>query len=83
VSIRGTAACPLCGRVSSLQSTEPAVQLDCPDCGPYEVTTGVIGHLRSDARAKAGVRAEIQRQIISGVARPHISLEVLKALLGR
>jgi hypothetical protein len=59
------------------------VQLDCPECGPYELTLGVIGRLRLDWAAKGAVKAEIRRQLDSGVAMPHIDLEVLNALKGR
>jgi predicted RNA-binding Zn-ribbon protein involved in translation (DUF1610 family) len=78
-----TASCVLCGRTARLASNTVAVQLDCPDCGPFEVTIGVISHLRTDARSKAAVRAEIRRQLDTGVARPHINLETLKALKAR
>jgi hypothetical protein len=47
------------------------------------VTVGAIGQLRADAHAKAAVRAEIRRQLGSGVERPHIDLEIIKALRGR
>lgn len=59
------------------------MQLDCAACGSYEVTVGVIGQLRADAYAKAAVRAEIRRQLDSGVEMPHINLEILRALRGR
>ena len=78
-----TAACILCGRTARLESAAAALRLDCPDCGPYDVTIGVIGHLHADAGAKGAVRAEIRRQLDGGVERPHISLEILRALKGR
>ncbi len=78
-----TASCILCGRTASLRSVTAAVQLDCPECGPFEMTVGVIGHLRVDAAAKAAVRAEIRRQLDTGVERPHVNLEVVNALKGR
>lgn len=83
MSTTRTAACLFCGRTSSLRTVTAAVQLDCPACGPYEVTLGVIGQLRADATAKAAVRAEIYRQLHSGVERPHIDLETLQKLKGR
>ena len=64
-------------------SVTPVVRLDCSTCGPYEITTGVIGHLRTNAHAKAAVYAEIRRQLDSGVERPHINIEILQALKGR
>lgn len=78
-----TASCLFCERTAPLRSVTAAVQLDCPACGPYEVTVGAIGELRADSRTKAAVRAEIHRQLDNGVERPHIDLEVLKALRGR
>ena len=78
-----TASCVLCGRTASLRSITAAVQLDCEDCGPYEMTVGVIGALRLDAAMKAAVRAEVKRQLDSGVERPAVNIEVLKALKGR
>jgi len=59
------------------------VQLDCSACGSYEMTVGAIGRLRADAHAKAAVRAAIRRQLDSGVERPLINLEIIKALKGR
>jgi len=78
-----TASCVLCGRTARLASNSAAVQLDCLDCGPFEITIGVISHLRTDARTKAAVLAEIRRQLDVGVARPHINLEILQALKAR
>ena len=78
-----TAACVLCGRTAHLSSNSAAVQLDCQECGPFEITIGVIGHLRTDARTKAAVLAEVRRQLDVGVARPHINLEILQALKAR
>ena len=78
-----TASCLFCGGTAQLRSVTAAVQLDCLACGPYEVTVGAIGQLRADAHAKAAVRAEIRRQLGSGVERPHIDLEIIKALRGR
>jgi hypothetical protein len=59
------------------------VLLDCPVCGPYEITTGAIGYLRANGQMRAAIRAEIRRQLDSGVERPQINLEVIKALTGR
>jgi hypothetical protein len=59
------------------------VQVDCPDCGRYELTVEAISHLRLDAQLKASVRAEIRRQLDSGVERPQINLELIEALKGR
>ena len=78
-----TASCLLCGRTAALKSVTASVQLDCPDCGLYEVTVGAIAQLRLDARMKAAVRAEIRRQLDSGVERPQINVELLQALKGR
>ena len=78
-----TAACLFCGRTAPLRSITAVVQLDCPACGPYEVTVGAVGQLRVDAHAKAAVLAEVRRQLDSGVERPHIDLEILRALKGR
>jgi hypothetical protein len=78
-----TASCPFCGRTASLRSITASVHLDCPDCGPYEVTVGAISHLRVDAHTKAIVREEIRRQLDSGVERPQITLEVINALKAR
>jgi hypothetical protein len=78
-----TASCVLCGRTARLASNSAAVQLDCTDCGAFEVTIAVVGRLRADSRAKAAVRAEIRRQLDVGVARPHVNLEVLEALKAR
>lgn len=83
MSTTRTTACPFCGRAASLRSVTASVQLDCSECGPYELTTGVIGRLRGDANAKAAVRAEIRRQLDSGVERPSINVEILQALKGR
>jgi hypothetical protein len=83
VSSTRTAACLFCGRTAPLRSITAAVQLDCSDCGSYEVTVGAIGQLRADAHAKAAVIAEIRHQLDTGVERPHIDLEVIKALKGR
>ena len=78
-----TATCLFCGRTAPLRSITAAVQLDCPACGPYEVTVGAVGRLRDDPPAKASVRAEIRRQLDVGVERPHIDLEIINALKGR
>jgi hypothetical protein len=59
------------------------LQLDCPSCGFYEVTTGAIDQLRVDEHAKAAALAEIRRQLDSGVERPQINLETIKGLKGR
>ena len=77
-----TASCLFCGRTAPLRSVTAAVQLDCPECGPYEVTVGVIAALRMDAQAKAAVREEVRRQLDSGVERPHINVDVLSSLKG-
>jgi hypothetical protein len=74
---------PFRGRTAPLRSVTAAMQLDCPACGSYEVTVGAIGQLRTDAHAKATVRAEIRRQLDGGVEMPHIDLEIIKALKGR
>jgi hypothetical protein len=79
----GTAKCLFCSRTAPLRSITAAVQLDCPACGPYEVTVGAIVQLRTDAHAKAEARAEIRRQLDSGVERPLINIETIKALKGR
>jgi hypothetical protein len=71
--------CLFCGRTAALKAAT-TVQVDCPDCGRYELTLEAINHLRLDAQAKASVRAEIRRQLDSGVERPQISLEVIQAL---
>jgi len=78
-----TASCPFCGRTAPLRSITAAVQLDCSACGPYEITVGAIGQLRADAQTRAAVRAEIRRQLDSGVERPHVDLEIVKALKAR
>ena len=78
-----TASCVLCGRTARLASNSAAVQLDCLECGPFEVTIGVISHLRADAHTKAAVRTEIRRQLDVGVARPHVNLETLQSLKAR
>ncbi len=78
-----TASCLFCGRTAALKSVTASVQLDCPDCGLYEVTVGAINHLRLDTQAKASVRAEIRRQQDSGVERPQINIEIIQALKGR
>jgi len=78
-----TAACVLCGRTASLRSVTAAIQLDCPDCGLYEMTVGAIGALRADAALKAAVRVEVKRQLDAGVERPTINIEVLQALKAR
>ena len=78
-----TAACLFCGRTAPLRSITAAVQLDCSACGPYEITIGAIGQLRGDPHAKAAVRAEIRRQLDTGVERPRVDLEIVKALKGR
>jgi hypothetical protein len=83
VSTQRTANCIFCGRTSPLKSVTAAVQLDCAECGPYEVTVGVIGLLRDDPAAKAAVRAEIRHQLDSGVERPHVNIELVKALKAR
>ncbi len=75
--------CILCGRTADLWSAAGAVLADCPGCGSYEVTVGAIGQLRLDAQARAAVLAEVRRQLDSGVERPHIDLEVLRALKPR
>jgi hypothetical protein len=65
-----------------LRSVTAAVQLDCPECGPYEVTVGAIASLRTDAQAKAMVREEVRRQLDSGIERPHINVDILESLKG-
>jgi hypothetical protein len=59
------------------------MQVDCPDCGQYELTVEAISQLRLDAQLKSSVRAEIRRQLDSGVERPQINLELIQALKGR
>lgn len=83
MSTQRTASCALCGRTASLRSITAAVQLDCEECGPYEMTVGAIGALRLDAVTKAAVRVEVRRQLDSGVERPVVNIEVLTALKGR
>ena len=78
-----TASCLFCGRTAALKSVTASVKIDCPDCGLYEVTVGAINQLRLDAQMKAAVRAEIRRQLDSGVERPQINVELLQALKGR
>ncbi len=73
-------ACLFCGGTATLKSVTAAVQLDCPECGSYEVTVGAIAQLRSDTRARGAVLAEIRRQIASGVERPSINIETLAIL---
>src|SRR3974377_1503424 len=77
VSTQRTANCIFCRRTSPLKSVTAAVQLACAECGPYEVTVGVIGLLRDDPAAKAAVRAEIRHQLHSGGERTHVNLEVV------
>jgi hypothetical protein len=76
-------SCLLCGQMTPMRSITASVELNCPDCGPYEVTVGAISHLRVDAQTKAIVRAEVRRQLDSGVERPQINLDILKALKAR
>ena len=75
-----TASCLFCGRTTPLRSVTASVQLDCPECGPYELTLGVISRFHLDWAVKEVVRAEIRRQLKNGVAMPRIDLEVLKSL---
>ena len=77
------AACLLCGRTAQLYAGTAAVQWDCPDCGPFEMTVGVVSHLQANASAKAAVRAEVLRQRRDGVTRPEINVEILQALTRR
>jgi hypothetical protein len=79
VSSTRKSKCLFCGRTAALKAVT-TVQVDCPDCGRYELTLEAINHLRLDTQAKASVRAEIRRQLDSGVERPQISLEVIRAL---
>jgi len=83
VSTTRTTICLFCGAPAQVVSVTPLVQLDCPSCGSYGLTTGVISHLRTNAHAKAAVYAEIRRQLGAGVERPHINVEILQALKGR
>ncbi len=78
-----TASCILCGRTAHLKSVTAAVELDCDECGIYEMTVGAIGALRADPPLRAAVRAEIRRQLDAGVERPSINVEVLRALKPR
>jgi hypothetical protein len=78
-----TASCLFCGRTAPLRSISTSVQLDCEECGPYELTLGVISRFRLDWAVKEIVKAEIRRQLRNGVAMPLIDLEVLKSLTGR
>ncbi len=78
-----TASCLFCGRTAPLRSVTASIQLDCAECGPYELTLGVISRFHLDWAVKEVVRAEIRRQLKNGVAMPHIDLEVLKSLTGR
>jgi len=83
VTTTRTASCLFCGRTTDLRSITAVVQLDCLSCGPYEVTVGAVGQLRDDPPAKAAVRVEIRRQLDSGVERPHVDIEFIKALKAR
>jgi hypothetical protein len=83
VSSTRTAACLFCRRAVPVRFPTGTVQLDCPDCGWYEVTTGAIELLRSDEHANAAVRAEVRRELDSGVERPQINLWLIKELKGR
>ena len=78
-----TANCILCGRTASLKSVTAAVELDCDECGIYEMTVGAIGALRTDPPMRAAVKAEIKRQLDAGVERPSVNVEVLNALRAR
>lgn len=66
-----------------MRSGIAVVQLDCPDCGSYEMTTGVIAQLRGDEQATAAVLNEIRRSHDAGFRTPHISIETLDALKKR
>ncbi len=78
-----TASCFFCGRTSPFSFFMGASRIDCPTCGSYDVTVGVSSRIRSNPQMKALVRAEIRRQLDSGVARPRINLDDIKALKGR
>jgi hypothetical protein len=78
-----TASCIFCGRTSPFEFANGASRLDCPACGPYEVTVGAMAQLRSDARTKSGVRAAIRLQHDEGVERPRINADDVKALKDR
>ena len=78
-----TAKCLFCDRVVPLRFPTGTVQMDCPVCGSFEVTTGVLGILRNDANVNAAVRAEIRHQLESGVERPTVNIEFLQHLKAR
>lgn len=78
-----TASCLFCGRTAPLRSVSASVQLDCAECGSYELTLGVISRFHLDWAVKEVVRAEIRRQHENGVAMAHIDLDVLKSLKRR
>lgn len=78
-----TAKCLFCDSVVPLRFPTGTVQMDCPVCGSFEVTTGVLGILRSDANVNAAVRAEIRHQLDSGVERPTVNLEFIHHLKAR
>lgn len=82
MSLTRISSCLFCGRTAALKPVT-AMQVDCPDCGLYELTVDAISHLRLDAQLKASVRAEIRRQVDSGVERPLVNIDFIKALKGR
>jgi hypothetical protein len=77
------AKCLFCDRLVPLRFPTGTVQVDCPVCGSYEVTTGVLGILRHDANVNAAVRAEIRHQLDSGVERPTVNHEFITQLKAR
>jgi hypothetical protein len=83
VSPTRTAACLFCDKRVPLRLLTGMVQLDCSDCGWYEVTTGAIDHLRVNAHLKVAALAEIRRQHAEGVGRAQINFDTVRELEGR
>ena len=83
VSDSEIARCLFCGRTASRQSFTDAVQLDCSDCGPCEVTVEVMALLRADDHLRQAVLRQMRRHLDTGAERPLINLEFIQSIKGR
>jgi hypothetical protein len=83
VSTTRTASCLFCRRTLPFEFFMGASRMDCPTCGSYAVTIGASSRIRSNPQMRASVLAEIRRQLDSGVARPRINLDDIRALKAR
>jgi hypothetical protein len=83
VSDSEIARCLFCGRTASRQSFTDAVQLDCSDCGPCEVTVEAMALLRADENLRTAVLRQMRRHLDSGADRPLINLEFIQSIKGR